>query len=361
MVRQIRTGLWVLAVCAQACADLEVGTHSGAVETDPPCPDWGCGTNTASVNGNLFFHELSTCGHENAAGLRLVDAVKHVGPFPMHVQISVVGDELVGNVGTSVLMGADLVSTTLVLDAPTGAVWIDIAAAGSIDYWVRPGRRVPTYTLKWRSSAPGAPPRALCGRPSEDMDDRTDGSGGNAGLAFIFAGDRYDAAHKTVQSDSVASSASTCWFNVVCAGSAAAKLHLLRHTTAGSDENHRTTQSQRQAMLKMITDDICGTGESFTVNGDRVYYEDMRRWHPFPAAPSSIEALWSDRGALCLDVPRRQAEDPSATSRIRSACAAVGHDLPACPVTTSNYDTWPELAQLGGLGYGLSANPRRIP
>jgi hypothetical protein len=354
MERRITTVLWVLAMCAPACGDLEA-TQVAAVETDPPCPEWGCGTNTASVDGNLFFHELSTCGHANAAGLTLVDAVKQVGPFTEHVQLRVVGDSLRGSVGTTVLQGADLVGTTLLLQSPTGGVRVDIAAVGSTDYWVSPGPPVPTYTLTWQRSAQGATPRALCGPPSIELpDDWLDLTGSDAALAIIFAGDRYDGARKTVSSEGPPS----CWFNIACAGSAAAKLHLLRHTSAGTDRTHRTTLPQRQAMLKMITDDICGTGESFTVNGDRVYYEDMQRWHPFPAAPASIEALWDERGALCLDVPRRQGEDPSVMSRIQSACAAAGHALPACPITAASHDSWPELAQQGGLGYGMSANPR---
>jgi hypothetical protein len=172
--------------------------------------------------------------------------------------------------------------------------------------------------------------------------------GHNVPFALIFAGDRYDAVHKTVKIDPP----SSCWFNIACAGSAMAKMHLLRHTTAGSDADHATTQPQRQTMLKMITDDICGTGQSFTVDGENVYYEDMWLWHPFAAVPGSIEAMWGDQGALCLDEPRRQREDASTLARIGHVCKP-----PSCPVTVSDYDTWPGLAASGGFGYGLSANP----
>jgi hypothetical protein len=361
MAKGIGTVLWMFAMSAVACGELE--TQTAVVESagvvDPPCPDWGCGTNTATVFGNLSFHELSTCGVPNAAGLTLVDATKDTGPFGTHVQLSVVGDQLLGHVGGEVLQGTALLGLTLNLASPSGAVRVTIAAVGSTDYWVSPGPPVPTYTLTWQGTAAGQMPRALCGLPPAELPDEWwDLTGGDAALAIVFAGDRYDGAHKTVVSEGPADSASTCWFNIACAGSAAAKLHLLRHTVAGSDTTHRTTLPQRQAMLKMITDDICGTGESFTVNGEGVYYEDMRRWHPFPEAPESIEALWDDRGAMCLDVPRRQREDPLMRSRIQRACALASHDLPACPISRSDYDTWPILARQGGYGYGLSANPR---
>lgn len=201
MARRIDTMFWVVAIGAGACGELEA-THTSAVVPDPPCPDWGCGTNTATVFGDVFFHELSTCGAPNAAGLTLVDATKHNGTSGAHVRLSVVGDQLLGHVGTEVLQGQGLVGLTLNLESPSGAVLVNIAAVGSTEYWVSSGPSVPTYTLTWQGSAAGEIPRPLCGLPPVELpDDWRDLAGSNPALAIIFAGDRYDGAHKTVVSE----------------------------------------------------------------------------------------------------------------------------------------------------------------
>jgi hypothetical protein len=367
MVNRVRIAVYLVAVSTSACGtDLpppiatveQAGERAEVIGQD--CPAWGCGTNAASVDGRLSFHELSTCGDANAAGVKLL-GVK--GPHQEDLRLEVVGDRLVGQIAgspASRLTGSQLVGATLNLELPgAGAtrtiLAVRLAAVGSTGYWVASELQVPTYRFEVQVPAEaGGGVRALCaGTPDSLSSDWLEQVGSDARLALIFAGDRYDAVRKTVSIDP----APSCWFNIGCAGSAAAKMHLLRHTTAGSNQEHITTQPQRQAMLKMLTDDICGIGQSFTVGGERVYYEDMRLWHPFPARPASIEAMWGSQGALCLDEPRRQHEDPAVTERIQKLCAAVGHDLPRCPITVSNYETWPALAASGAFGYGLSANP----
>jgi len=340
------------------------------------CPDWGCGVNDATVDGNLFFHELNLCGAQNSAGLTLIDVL---GPGTVngtraHYKLMVNGDSLVAepvNQKGAMLAGKRLIGTTIVLQPSAAAfehkpapINIEITAVGSTAYWVPPSSPVPTYVFSWR--APHAT-KQLCGRPSPRPGpvpgppeppllppDWIERVGTDLTLALAFAGDRYDGRLKTVRIDEAAP---PCWVNIACAGSAAAKMHLIRHTSAGSDTAHTTTQPQRQAMLKMITDDICGTGESFTINGEKVFYEDMHPWYPFPTAPRSIESMWSERGALCLSEARREREDPTVRSRITRACAAAGHGLLDCPITPAQYAAWPELAASGGFGYGLSANP----
>ena len=375
------------AVAAAACS----GGHTGLAPPPPAggsggsCPDWGCGENAATVDGNLFFHELNLCGAPNSAGLRVTD---FLGPAPKgggareHYKLVVQGDSIVAEPlhqtapPSQRLTGHALVGSTLVV-VPSAGVFgpppkqIDVAIAGvgTTDYWADPGAKVPTYLLAWSASITKGVP--LCGQPSPQPLPGTPGTigppqppvlppdwrdrvGDDATIAIVFTGDRYDAKQKLVTLEKPPS----CWINIACAGSAAAKMHLLRHTTAGSDAAHTTTQPQRQAMLKMITDDICGTGQSFTVNREKVFYEDMHPWIPFPSAPRSIESMWNERGAMCLDEARREREDRTVRSRIDEACAQAGHTLGACPITPAQYDAWPTLATSGQFGYGLSANPR---
>jgi hypothetical protein len=70
-----------------------------------------------------------------------------------------------------------------------------------------------------------------------------------------------------------------------------------------------TTLFNLAAMLKMLTADYCGTGRSYTVDGQPLKYGDSNHWcsQPpiIPSAVCSIEALWAEKGAVCVDTPRR--------------------------------------------------------
>jgi hypothetical protein len=200
----------------------------------------------------------------------------------------------------------------------------------------------------------------------DPVDPETQKAGMGLTLALVFTGDRYDANKKTV------TAGKSDWFNVACAGSAIAKMHLLRHTTAGAAGGLQTTVDQRQAMLKMLTDDICGTGYSFTKDGEDVYYTDVRDWHPPVPAGSTlptnarVEAIWSKDGAICLDEPRRYVENPLVVDAIKQECqktklppacstpGATKVGLPGLPPGQPAYDlqNWKSAN-----AYGISANP----
>jgi hypothetical protein len=145
----------------------------------------------------------------------------------------------------------------------------------------------------------------------------------------------------------VIGSATGPWFNIACAGSALAKLHLLRHTDAGAVGSYTTTLDERRAMLKMYSADVCGRGESFTRPGEPLLLADNRGWYTFnPATASSWEAIWNAKGARCLDVPRRLAEEPNVLVRIRAACGGVLP--PSCGALLPNWRAY---------GHVVSANP----
>jgi hypothetical protein len=128
--------------------------------------------------------------------------------------------------------------------------------------------------------------------------------------------------------------ASRGWINIACAGTALAKLFLVRHTEASQEV--RTTRAERQAMLKMFTADVCGDGTSFTVHGQPLFWADVKGITRFPDAPASIEAVWSAKGAVCLERPRR--------SELAGAIQARCGPLPRCTTHTQ--------------GHVVSANPR---
>jgi hypothetical protein len=129
--------------------------------------------------------------------------------------------------------------------------------------------------------------------------------------AFIFDSDFYDLTSKTVTEKPPTPDRG--WFNLACAGTAMAKMHLLRHTGASASPLvPRTRLSDRQAMLKMLTADYCGTGLSFTENGTRLRYMDAKGLYtPTPGINlgglfdvSAVEGIWNEGGAICLNTPR---------------------------------------------------------
>ncbi len=139
--------------------------------------------------------------------------------------------------------------------------------------------------------------------------------------AFAFEGDHYNKAKKTVHK----ADRSSGLFNLACYGAAPAKMHLLRHTTAGSDPTggpaRTTTFPQRTAMLKAITADYCGDGRAWTADGTELQWTDAKGWFTSPdldltscEAQSMIEGVWGAEGALCLNKPRRLARSTPALS-----------------------------------------------
>jgi hypothetical protein len=74
--------------------------------------------------------------------------------------------------------------------------------------------------------------------------------------------------------------------------------------------------------LKMFTADVCGDGTSFTVHGQPLLWADANHLTAFERSAASLEAVWTDQGAVCLDTPRR----PELAAVIAAHCGA----LPRC-------------------------------
>ena len=322
----------------------------GGPEEPPRCPEWGCGTNAASLYGNVF-HELDASGkmrngvHVELRGFR--------DGHDADLQLEVDGDRLLGRTTTGgVLEGPELVGATLQLiqfDDDDGGNLVAryvlrIVSVAETDFWIDPGERFPVYQLMYRAEEDQGHWLPLCRA--------TDEVSGLREVALIFRGDRYDATTKTVTE----MGPDDTWFNVACVGSATAKMHLLRHTAASSDETHKTSIDQRQAMLKMLTADYCGTGEAFTKDGypllvafDQDWQLVGRRATP-NAEPVAIEAIWTANGAVCLNSPRVH-ERSYIDLECQQASRAPLADCPAIPWSTP----WPGERPWRQLGYAMSA------
>ena len=260
------------------------------------------------------FHELNLNGLPNLVGLSIIRVERAGTPYRLEIN----GASIVARPSDSrlpALSGRNLVGLNLELRDSTGArSVIRIADSGSTTYWASPREPVPTYTLTY-TSATHSNPQPLCTANGND--------------AILFSGDRYDAERKTVTATGAATGG---WFNIACAGTALAKLHLTRHTEAS--QIVKTTAIERQAMLKMFTADVCGDGTAFTVHGQPLLWADANHLTSFSARPASLEAVWTDRGAVCLDAPRR----PELAAAIAARCGP----LPRCT---------------NQRGYVISANP----
>jgi hypothetical protein len=278
----------------------------------PNIPTVAAGTPSSS---DRSFHELNVKGLPNATGFSMVGARRGGNSYSLEV----IGSSVVAHPRAPqapALTGSDLAGVELELrDAAGGRAAIQIAGVDETTYWAGPVETLTTYRLTF-TSATHPLPQPLCA------------AGENQ--ALLFGGDRYDADHKTVTATGPATAG---WFNIACAGTALAKLHLTRHTEAS--QHVKTTAVERQAMLKMFTADVCGDGTAFTVHGQPLLWADANHLTSFADKPASLEAVWTDRGAVCLDTPRR----PELAAAIAARCGP----LPRCT---------------DQRGYVISANPR---
>jgi hypothetical protein len=253
------------------------------------------------------FHELNLNGVPNAAGFAVTGIRRGTTLYELEVSGSSVTAHPRSGVGDR-LTGPALVGLVIDLRDPAGKRYaLRFAASGTTTFWAGSSTIVPTYALTYTTTTTDRAPRPLC----------TVG----VNQAILFEGDRYDAARKTVIATGAASRG---WINIACAGTALAKLFLVRHT--GASQEVRTTRAERQAMLKMFTADVCGNGTSFTVHGQPLFWADAKGITRFPDAPRSLEAVWNEKGAVCLEEPRR----PELANEIQARCGP----LPRCTSST---------------------------
>ncbi|MBZ0232041.1 MAG: hypothetical protein K8M05_06780 [Deltaproteobacteria bacterium] len=295
----------VLAACVEAPEegdDLDLSTETQELLG---CPHWGCNSNSPVID-IWDFHELNDSGLPNAAGVVLHGLWKG----GIEYQPRVTGARLRGypkSAAVPVLEGLALDGAYFDVETPDATHWqIQIHNVSNVvGYWIgSAGPYNETYELLY--TKPGWGLRPLCKNPPG----RVDGEGriwGRQYEALIYTGDRYNA--ETFEVTATDYRTTTGWFNLACAGSALAKLHLTRHTTAGMDSTHPSNWQSRQAMLKMYAADVCGNGFSSTMQGEPLRWTNTLGWQPLPSSISSYEAIWSEDGAVCLDTHRLK-DDP---------------------------------------------------
>lgn len=416
--RPARSAITLMAVLAAGC-DLS----QGAAELPPPdapltssvtaslfsdgCPSYGCGSNGPFLGISAIFHELDVNGAPNNANVVFLDFRDNAGPLTLNVN----GDRLQGIRGNNVLEGPALINSILRLrvdpppatsissfaSVPSSVTYeVTIRDVGYTGFWTGKPATVPVYKFEYkREGHPNDNPVSLCeANPTDEA------SQSFIGKALVFRGDRYDVAHKTLWE----TGAGDTWFNIGCAGTFVAKMHQLRHTFAGASVSGTVpTVPQRQAMLKMLTADYCGTGRPFTEQGVPLLYAfDQQQWarvqpvpfEPWPAWPSwpppwppqwvpppyldpspsgpstgpatpftdtPLDAVWNQDGAVCLNTARLEHLDTAHPERLHPdirvdidfECERSRHMvLKPCPASVQYGSGWSWTP----LGYAISAS-----
>jgi hypothetical protein len=257
------------------------------------CPRWRCGYNTTEINGKSL-QELHLGGQANSDGVKLVGFLPPLGLL-LNWQLGVEGDALVargGLFGNQTLRGAQLIGSTMLVKVDSLlTVPVLIAGYEEVDSWASNGEPVAAYALVYADLAQPLLQHSVC---KGTLIDPLQAS------VVILAGERYDLEHKTVianQSD---------WITLACAGSAAAKMSLLGYGPHAefSDASAPFGVPERQSALKMITADYCGGGHSYTEDGTALDWENQSGTVVPEGEVGALEAIWTENGAVCLDVPR---------------------------------------------------------
>lgn len=276
------------------------------------CPRWRCGYNTTEINGKSL-QELHLGGQANSDGVKLVGFLPPLGLL-LNWQLGVEGDALVargGLFGNQTLRGAQLIGSTMLLKVGLLTVPVLIAGYEEVDSWASNGEPVPAYALVYADLTQPLLQHSVC---KGTLLDPLQAS------VVILGGERYDLDAKTVIPNQ------TNWITLACAGSAAAKMSLLGYGPHAefTDASAPPSVARRQATLKMITADYCGGGHSYTEDGTQLWWENQSGTVVPDGGVGALEAIWTQNGAVCLDVPR--VVSPSEVACTLPSCAAFSLD-----------------------------------
>jgi ADYC domain len=334
----VRTSLLAVFTLA-SCAMEDVSN----VETYLGCPGSVCNSNSP-VMGPYSYWEGNLAGLPNDQGVKFGDFVSSTD---RHCTPKVVGDKFQAFCPASPLFGPALTLMSAALQngyleafTAEGTYKIKFVTVHSNTYtfWQGPTTAVETYELRYEKPTGGGFETLLCNNPPAG--NRTPAGNGRMWTApleaVLFTGDRYD--EKTRRVTDISATGTQNWFNIGCAGSGLMKLHLNRHSTAGSVPGYTTTQNARQAMFKMFSSDLFGDGTIFTHQGVLLDWENRPRWSMLTGHEFAFEARWDQNGAQCLDTHRL---GDTLVELIRTHGEEIGRQLKPCAGNVANPTYWP--------------------
>jgi hypothetical protein len=267
------------------------------------------------VINNHGFHDASLLGLVNDAGLTIHRVGGHavINVRGRAYELAVGGDgRIVARQGAFTLTGSALLGAIIPFDGEAGASYeLRIEGTRTMLFPFPLGSSEPleAYVLTWRAVGSGGFTN-LCANPPVDLARWSSEQsfpellGMAPTEAIVYTGDRIDAAAKTMSAIP-----DPGWFNIGCAGHTVAKLHLTRNTIASQHAADPTLlHGPRQATLKLLVADYCGTGRAFTVPGQPLQWKgdagDPRDAFFSGVPVIGIEARWTADGASCLSAPR---------------------------------------------------------
>jgi ADYC domain len=338
--------------CSTTPADIDVVAKIVVEPED--CTLTGCGTNTGFAI-DRYFGELNIGGVVNPQGVKFVG----FNNLPMGTTKLVV-DKLnrLKAVGPFTSVTGDGIKFSELLIKFNGVQYpIRIAEVHEkVKYWAKRNYgSVEAYRFQYMP--PGSNWVDLCVPNAKvGMLHQFD--------AVVFNAERYDADTKDVFDSPIVDG----WFNIACLSGGAGKTFMMRHAYGSSDPGNNITTSldDRRTLVNAWTANYCGDGQSFTQTGTDIRLRDHLGWiateskYTWTAENevSTYEAIWGPDGALCLNRPRRFANDDKKTAEwiegIQAHCLEVKNaTIPRCTATDKTY---PKEWILTG-GHILTANP----
>lgn len=295
-----------------------------------PLPDWSTGTNSATVGDGLLFDEVNIAG-PNRSGLKIQRSMLEDGtPLQFYVERhNLKAIDPSGNIYSDIQLRGATIQLRYDERGAEYELKITNVVGKGLQFWAGPPEDVPYYEIMARrTDGPQIDQFEYICQSNFVTSDPT-WAANVEHAALVFQGDVYDPVTKMVTEV-------PDWdprFNLACANTAPAKMHLTRHTRAGSVDNNNqevywTDVLQRQAMLRMFTADYCGGGTSYTVDGQPLAYADDRTEFPRWSGATQLEALWDYRGAICLNTPRRGA---AVRDAVNQSCPGIPRCLPLAP------------------------------
>jgi hypothetical protein len=266
----------------------------------------------------------------------------------LEYKLRVVGTRIYGvRTGATTLSGAALAGSFFLVAHDSGLIYrIHIQQVISVPLWGGPykGQATEAYRFEWSTPADPEHHPNLCADPPEGKPQGPDQLGLPGEFTVVFEGNRYDSKAKTLVP------ADRNWFNLGCASHVLSKLFLTGHTEATGN----ATAAEQQAVLKLLTADYCGDGQSFTVGGEPLYWKTANTYMKYYGTPTTLEARWNENGPVCLDYPRLKATQSALAQQLFPDIwkAIADH----CPARVPPSCADPGVIDFGGQ-LAMSGNP----
>ncbi|MEZ4361437.1 MAG: ADYC domain-containing protein [Kofleriaceae bacterium] len=314
---------------ATGCS-LESPPVSGRRQALETChgPIWTCYANSPEID-HYGFHDLNLVGRPNHQGIQLGtgdDGRAEITHGDKHYRLEVKEGRLRGvNVFGATLSGLGLVGAELHLEINGVPDYrIRIEEVHEVPYAVPyPDQAVETYVFSWYGPKDEPDPKRLLCTVPEVAPGKHELLGMGPDETLVFEGERIDATRKVISG-----AWEPDWINLGCAGHTLAKMHLTRHTVVSNASALGIELADRQATLKMLVADYCGTGRPFTQAGQPLYWRGGLV--DYVATTQQVEARWTEKGAACLTAPRLKYADqlpedfqPDIWTAIEAECGAL--------------------------------------